>query len=290
MFALKRHANKDVVTPCFVPVVNTRKDHREVVVAFLKRPVDLLIARDRHWYRIPESTKIIPQCIREGRIKTIAFYQPKSFGKRAFKIEFFAECSGVTVLKRRELLPDEPNHPNAENEYFKIEIGELLPLPNPILSHNPRRILFIPTTRERLFAATEINDVFHESLLEERMWNALRLRNIPAERQYYEEVDDRTHYIIDFAIFCNNGKIAVECDGDFYHDAPEKVHRDKERSIALEALGWSVLPFTQDMVEKRLEKSVYLISKNIKRLGYLAESAPGYGGMNLENDEQLPLF
>lgn len=222
---------------------------RTVLVAFLKNPSDLLVAERQGWYRIPVSTKNIPQNVKEKKLEYIAFYQPKNFGDDAYQVAKYAKVKNISFAKRSELFPDELSV-QPDKLYYKIEFDTVENLSQPILSHLPRRILFIPTTKAKLFNAKEINDLFHESNLEEKLWRAFVESKIKAERQYFQHVKGR-NYILDFAIFCKLGKIDVEVDGDHFHDNPKAVHYDKERDILLESQGWSVLRFHQDRIENK---------------------------------------
>ena len=62
----------------------------------------------------------------------LAFYQTGAFGEEKWRIQYVAEVRGHELTTRQELLRDEPDHPRAREEYFKIQIGPLNPLANPI--------------------------------------------------------------------------------------------------------------------------------------------------------------
>ena len=70
-----------------------------------------------------------------------------------------------------------------------------------------------------------------------------------------------------------------ECDGNFWHDYPEKVHYDKRRNNELERKGWAVLRFTEDDLNHNLEKSMYLLYDTIDHYG-------GYEVANEPNEFQ----
>lgn len=255
-------------------------DKRTALVALLPSVKDYLIAVNQGWYRIPVSTRIVPKNVRENRIEYIAFYLPKCFGKKAFSIQQYAAVKRTTIVKRGELFPECPDDLRRDKEYFKIEFGDLKELPNPIVSYRRRRILFIPTTADKLFNAKEINQVFSESSLEERMWKEMCVQNIPAERQYFESIK-KHFYILDFAVFCKHGKIDVEVDGNFYHDKPSAVHYDKSRDIALQGNGWNVMRFHQEQFANNriLKDSLKMLGKTILR----------FGGILDPKDPALPL-
>lgn len=80
------------------------------------------------------------------------------------------------------------------------------------------------------------------------------------------------HYALDFAIWCDRGKIGVETDGDFWHANPEKSVLDNCRDHALIAEGWRVLHFTTRQIMEELDSySFPVISEVINQLGGLDE-------------------
>jgi len=48
----------------------------------------------------------------------IDFYLTKPFGVEAFSIRWYAQVRGHELVTRRDLLPDEPGHPRAEQRYY----------------------------------------------------------------------------------------------------------------------------------------------------------------------------
>lgn len=247
-----------------------QKIKRDFLIALMRDKRDFRIAREQHWYRIPVKTKRVPNSVIERSLKYIAFYHTKEFGRDAHCIRWHSEVENVSVVKRKELLPELPNDPKANDEYYKIQFRELQPRSEPIISYRPRRILFIPTTLWHFQHAKQINDVFYESPLEEEFWKELLAERIAAERQYLVDIEEQT-FCLDFAIFCKQRNIDVECDGDSFHLEEQAVKRDKKRSNALESLGWSVLRFTTDEIKKNLRKAVKQIKKTINSLGGLED-------------------
>jgi len=141
-----------------------------VLVAVLKSPRDLRLAREEGWYRIP--LRRLPARGREAGY--IAFYQPRSFGAEGGVIRYVAPVLGWETARRRELLPDEENHPRADEVYFRVRLGALRALPAPIRAGRWRRFAFILTHWERLFQADEVRDLVHGTRWEESLWKALR--------------------------------------------------------------------------------------------------------------------
>ncbi len=142
-----------------------------ILVAIVPRPRDLEIARVLGWYRIPlrKAPKVVA-------VDYLAFYQPASFGSRGGRIEYIAEVRGHELLTRAELMRDEPDHPRAREEYYKIQLGPLTPLPQPIPAGTWRRITFLYTTGEYLLQAETINDLAVHNEDRKLLWRALRER------------------------------------------------------------------------------------------------------------------
>lgn len=210
------------------------KPAKPVLIAILKDKRDFVIAQEKHWYRIP--VKSAPRNVRDLTLEQIAFYFPKAFEDQAYSVRLFAPVKRVRIVKRKELLPEEILDARSEQDYFKIELGGLQRLPNPIPSKRQRRVVFIETTPHRLFYAKELNDLYHESPLEEELWSAFKVEHIDAERQFFIGARG-SRYCLDFALFCVRRNIDIECDGDKFHLQPTRVRRDKRRSNTLESLG-----------------------------------------------------
>lgn len=150
-----------------------------VLVAFVPQPKDLEIARVLGWYRIPLRTA--PKVV---AVDWMAFYQPASFGKEhQWRIEWAAAVRGHELTTRGELFKDQPEHPRAGQEYFKIQLGPLAALPNPIGAGNWKRVTFLYTTGERLLKAEDIHQLTVHDEERNVLWKALRERAIQ-EQQY----------------------------------------------------------------------------------------------------------
>jgi hypothetical protein len=142
-----------------------------VLVCLLPSPRDLEIARLLGWYRIPLRTA--PKVV---AVDYLAFYQPSAFGERSGKIEFVAEVRGHELTTRAELLKDEADHPRAKEEYYKIQIGGLEKLKEPILADKWKRMTFLYTTGEYLLNAKTLNDLVVDGDERQVLWRSLRER------------------------------------------------------------------------------------------------------------------
>lgn len=154
-----------------------------ILVAFLPAPRDLEIARLFGWYRIPLRTA--PKVV---AVDWLAFYQPATFGDgHKWLVETLAPVAGHELTTRAELFRDEPDHPRAHEEYFKIQLGTLVPLPRPIPAAEWKRITFLYTTGEKLLAAETLNDLTVYDAERDVLWRALRERAL--QRQAYKTAD-----------------------------------------------------------------------------------------------------
>ena len=142
-----------------------------ILVCLLPTPRDLEIARLLGWYRIPLRTA--PKVV---AVDYLAFYQPSVFGERGGKIEYIAQVRGHELTTRGELLKDEAEHPRAKEEYYKIQIGGLEKLPQPIAADKWKRLTFLYTTGEYMLNAKLLNDLVVQNEERDLLWKSLRER------------------------------------------------------------------------------------------------------------------
>ncbi len=178
----------------------------------------------------------------------------------------------IRRVPRSELFPDE--FPNAKSDklYYQVFLHRLDALPAPIVSLRLRRVVFIPTTYHKLLTAAEINDLWDESPLEDALWEQLKHLNMRAERQYDITVEDGK-YKLDFALFCAQGNIDLETDGDYWHINVERAPEDNRRNNALAAHGWKVMRFTTAQIREEMETyCVPRIAEAVNKMGGLDDN------------------
>ncbi len=217
------------------------------------------------WYHIPVESA--PRNVE--LIEYLGFYFPNIFGKEMrYKVNFYAKVRKVDIAKRVELFPEEKSHFRANRDYFQFHLESIKELPKPIPSKEWRRIVHIPTSRQKMFNAEEINDLWDTSPLEEKMYREMKRREIEAERQFYVRAGNQW-YCLDFGIFCLKGNIDVECDGERYHTLPNALARDRERNNRLTSYDWRVLRFSGREINYGLQDCFKIIRKTIDTLGGL---------------------
>lgn len=140
-----------------------------ILVAIMPEPADLDYARVLGWYRIPVCTA--PRVL---SVDYLAFYQPASFGSKKWRVEYSAPVLGHELVLRRELLRDEVDHPRADQEYYKLQLGPLQQLPRPIRSGQWKRFTFLYTTGYYLLRARQLTDLAVRPRERRELWTALR--------------------------------------------------------------------------------------------------------------------
>jgi hypothetical protein len=217
-----------------------------VLVAVLNNKRDFEIARVLGWYRIPFKTA--PKTV---AVDWLAFYQTARFGDEKWAINYLAPVRGHELTTRAELLRTQPDHPRAGEQYYKIQLGPLEKLPQPIPSSKWRRLTFLYTTGERLLAASEINDLIIQSEERELLWKALRERGLAAERGYAAARRGE----LDFALWCALGKLGV------------LVQKDEAKREIRDRGEWRYVTVTEARVRENVAEVARLIEQEVERLG-----------------------
>ncbi len=154
-----------------------------ILVAIIPSPEDLQLARILGWYRIP--LRSAPRIL---NVDYLAFYQPASFRGRKWRIEFLAEVLGHELTTRIELLQSQADHPRAEEEYFKIQLGSIQRLSQPISAGDWKRFTFLYTTGEYFQEAKMLTDLTVCPAERRALWKTLRDR-ASSQSRYFEEWD-----------------------------------------------------------------------------------------------------
>jgi len=142
-----------------------------ILVAIMPEPRDMQYARVLGWYRIPVCTA--PRIL---NVDYLAFYQPATFGDERWRVERIAPVRGHELTTRIDLISEEPEHPRAHEEYYKVQLGPLQNLPEPILAGNWKRFTFLYTTGEYMRNARLLTDLTVRPSERKRLWKALRER------------------------------------------------------------------------------------------------------------------
>ena len=187
-----------------------------VLVAIMNNPRDFEIARDEGWYRIPAQRA--PFSATEAAV--LAFYFTKAFGEQKWSVRWYAPIRGHELVRRRDLFPEELDHPRAGEAYLKLQLGPLLALEHPIPSLRWRRITFIESSWDRFTAAEEVNDLYASGA--DGLYVTLKESGLFPEREFSLR-EGAAEYVVDLAIPCRQGIVAIAL-GD--RAAPARALRD----------------------------------------------------------------
>jgi hypothetical protein len=178
-----------------------------VLVALVPSPADFEIVRQQGWYRIPQRNA--PKGL---HAEYFAFYFGSQFGIQKWAIHYFARQTGYELLKRVDLFPDQPKHARANELYYKVSLGPLQELAQPIVSLRLRRITFMHTTWDRFRDAREINDLFIEGgTYVDRLYATLKEQGLRPQRDYRIEESGIT-YVVPISVLCQDGRVDVHVE------------------------------------------------------------------------------
>lgn len=188
-----------------------------VLVGVMPDVHDFEIALEQHWYRVP--IKHAPAGI---HAEYVAFYFTSKFpADLRWAIHFYARRTGHEMARRIDLFPDQPNHPRAQERYYRLQLGPLKQKQPPIASLRWRRVTFIQTTWDRFVAAREINDLFRsDNTLVDQIYRVLKDQGIYTERAV-EIQDGANAYTVDLLIPCKQGPVMITAGAE----RPPKVLR-----------------------------------------------------------------
>ena len=177
---------------------------RTVLVAVMNNREDWRRVAEEGWYRIPQR-----RAPRRIGADFLAFYQTGAFRRsgEAHTVTYFAPTRRYQLLTRAEMMPQEADHPRAQDYYFRVEVGPLERLMRPVPAATMRRITFIHTTLARLLHADDVRDLFLQDDAFERLWQALRdarLRPLPNRI-----AGDRP---LDITLRARGGYLGINCD------------------------------------------------------------------------------
>lgn len=198
-----------------------------VLVGVMTHPRDFRLARDEGWYRIP--VRHAPEATVDSAV--LAFYFTAAFGDEKWAIHWYSEVRGHELVLRRDLVPNQPDHPRAEDRYFKIQIGPLIRRDPAIPSLRWRRISFISTTWDRFSAAEEINDLYMSGA--DGLYVTLKESGFFPEREYFIR-DDEGAYVADLAVPCRDGVVTCVWGRE---PAAENVLREPSFTAVQEAVA-----------------------------------------------------
>ena len=244
-----------------------------VLVGVLKSRRDLDLVLQERWYRIPCAW------MPKRRFSYLAFYEPVRFGKMGKPsttfhgkevlgkcIRYYAKVLGRRVALRRELLPEEVRHARAGEQYVRFQLDAVQKLPQPIKNVVPRRVSFGFTTLRILQNVRTMLELYDVLSTEEVVERGLRRRKVRFAKQYHVK-GKKKRVILDFAVFCKKGNIAIECDNLKAHSGVLARRKDRAKDAFLRRCGWRVIRLRERDVLADLDACIARVEKVIGEFG-----------------------
>lgn len=146
-----------------------------VLIGVVSRKRDVRLLLERQVYRIPVAA------MTDGvQADVLGFFLSRAAASGASGIYYYAVLRGVELVRRRDLLPRESNHPRAEERYWLCQMARVREARPPILNPKQQRFAFIRTTWDRFADALTIADLYSpERYYVSRVYYAL---NCPSQR------------------------------------------------------------------------------------------------------------
>lgn len=187
-----------------------------VLVGVVTRKKDLKLARDRGWYRIPQSR--MPRGVHAEYVAL--FLNSRVAGKTESGIYYYAQPAGVELAYRRDLLPDEADHPRADEVYYQVQLRGWQEKAPPVLNPTRRAIAFIYTTWDRFVHAREIKDLYSDAdYFVDRVYHALRSDGLTTLERYWDAERKQTGVGAQIRVLCQRGSFTASTErlaGDIF--------------------------------------------------------------------------
>lgn len=133
----------------------------DTLVAVLANDRDLHTFLRERTYRIPD--RVLGRALARDALETsryLALYQSGTITDGLpGAIEWWGKIADVRSMRRREVVPEEPDHPAADEVYHVLRLGRRRRRNPPLRSGRTGRFAFIRTTRKRFLGADSIDDL-----------------------------------------------------------------------------------------------------------------------------------
>lgn len=179
-----------------------------VLVGVINRKADFELLRSEQWYRIPQA-----QMPRGIHTEYVAFFLSGTpFKEKSGTIPYFAEFRGIELRYRKDLIPNQPNHPRASNIYYQLAVAEIQEKLPPIVNTTKRPISFIYTTWDRFANAKTITDLYTtDDFFVDRVYHALDARGVNPSRTWEAERKDYSAPYI--RVLCQHAEVIASPEG-----------------------------------------------------------------------------
>ncbi|MFE9952966.1 AAA domain-containing protein [Streptomyces sp. NPDC005531] len=129
------------------------------------------------------------------------------------------------------------------------------------------------------------------------------------EQHVYLRLKDRGYHVIpqypagskriDLVVVGSRGRLAVECDGDYYHSSTEQIRHDQQRDRELQRVGWTFWRIRESEFRYDPDQALAGLWEELDRHGIrpadfstipssASSTDPGWTPLRLSSDEDLP--
>ena len=118
----------------------------------------------------------------------------------------------------------------------------------------------IPTYKRRIFCSNACRIKGNPSAVSSI---ELKMKTVFADKGYFPEHQYQFgYYIIDFAF--PDQKLAIECDGKYWHSFPEAKRRDKAKNTYLNNKGWQIIRLKEDDIKENADECAARVIRVLK--------------------------
>jgi hypothetical protein len=189
-----------------------------VLTGVVKRKRDWLRIQDEGWYKMPKTR--LDRLIGGVDAQYLAFYLNSDVAARCLDakeggIYAFAPVEGHELAYRRDLEPDQPEHPRADHVYYKVALGDLRVKEPPILNPTRRPVAFLQTTWDRFLVAETIADLYSDAIwFVDSVYRKLRETGLSPQKPWEVELREDGTEIVFFTLLCEDGAFNVTTASD----------------------------------------------------------------------------
>ncbi len=231
---------------------------KKVLVGVITGSSDLSHLFSRGIYRIPIEFEPAQD------FEIIAFYESSNIFDFKGKIQYYASVINVEYVSAKEISKrfdiKDPQH----KDYLLYTLGKIMKLEKPIVNNDKMRVSFHYTTLKKIMETRTINQLFNIPAIEEMVKVMLEDLNIDYKREYILRINKDKFYRLDFAIFTNNRKIDIECDGEKWHSIKAQMEKDRVRDNDLISFDWEVIRLKEKFIINKKNECIELLKRKIK--------------------------
>jgi len=232
----------------------------DLLIGAVKRKSDLKLLYERHSYRIP-LRKIKPD-----KVSYIAFYLPSRVFGGSGRIESYGRVDSYRIAKRK-FIPNYSLSCAGENEmYVNFYFRRIIKLKSPVMNSSSMRVSFKKSDSRLLKKSGTLALLYGINPLEEMMNEKLKRSGMKFRREYAVNAGGKK-YRLDFAFFCRNGILGLECDSKKWHSSKRRAEKDRERDSNLLAEGIHVIRLNEEESMMDAERIKEIISIEATSLG-----------------------